>query len=185
MVTLGPWKSADNSGLSFSYSGLKRGREQCTLPNSTPLFTPIPESGNFGFGGNSAAAPISCDPMFWSNRVEPLPEAVVTGRSRVAGEKRQETGNGCRLFGIQLVENSPMEEITKTTTISGEDGDMPVQSLDADSDQQSEPSNTHQSDIPAVSSEPDKSCLRSPQEMQSRQIRSCTKVSCNSTSLVN
>eukprot|EP00268_Persea_americana_P050891 TRINITY_DN557_c0_g2_i1.p1 TRINITY_DN557_c0_g2~~TRINITY_DN557_c0_g2_i1.p1 ORF type:complete len:688 (+),score=142.95 TRINITY_DN557_c0_g2_i1:712-2775(+) len=176
LPAFGPWKSADNSGVSFSYSGLKRGREQYTLPNSTPLFPPIPESGNNGFGGNSAAAPISCDPMFWSNRVEPLPEAVVTGRSRVAGEKQQETGNGCRLFGIQLVENSPMEEITMTATVSGEDRDQPVQSSDADSDQQSEPSNTHQSDIPAVSSEPDKSCLRSPQEMQSRQIRSCTKV---------
>lgn len=140
---------------------------------------------NFGFGGKSAAAGIPCDPMLWSNRVEPLPDAVVTGGIRVSGEKRQETGNGCRLFGIQLVENSPVEETMMAATVSGGVRDQPVQSLDADSDQQSEPSNANQSDIPAVSSEPDKSCLRSPQEMQSRQIRSCTKVFHNSTSLIN
>lgn len=54
--------------------------------------------------------------------------------------------------------------------------DRPLPSQDVESEQQSHPSNANISDVPAVSSEPEKSCLRSPHESQSRQLRSCTKV---------
>lgn len=131
---------------------------------------------------NNAPAAISSDPMFWSNRVETIHEAVF---SRGSCEKKQETGNGCRLFGIQLDYSLPVEETTIPATVHGGMGeDQPARALDADLDRQSQPSNTT-SDVPAASSEPEKSCLRSPQEMQSRQIRSCTKVFHNSTSLIN
>lgn len=94
------------------------------------------------------------------------------------GEKRQGTANGCRLFGIQLHDNSNSnEESLPMVSLSGrvgDDGLLP--SLDAESDQHSEPSNVNRSDIPSVSCDAEKSCLRSPQESQSRQIRSCTKV---------
>ena len=61
--------------------------------------------------------------------------------------------------------------------MSGRAGDdRSVPSLDADSDQHSEPSNVNRSDIPSVSCDAEKSCLLSLQESQSRQIRSCTKV---------
>lgn len=94
-----------------------------------------------------------------------------------SGEKRQGVGNGCRLFGIQLLENSNAEESLQTVPLSGRVGDdRSAPSLDAESDQHSEPSNVNRSDIPSVSCDADKSCLRSPQESQSRQIRSCTKV---------
>ncbi|KAG7976861.1 hypothetical protein I3843_05G001600 [Carya illinoinensis] len=88
-----------------------------------------------------------------------------------SGEKRQGTGNGCRLFGIQLLDNCNMEDTLPVATMSRTAGDEPY--LDAESDQHSEP---NRSDVPSVSCDAEKSCLRSPQESQSRQIRSCTKV---------
>ncbi|ONI36436.1 hypothetical protein PRUPE_1G585200 [Prunus persica] len=93
------------------------------------------------------------------------------------GERRQGTGNGCRLFGIQLLENSNVEESSPVVMVSGKLGDIrPISSFDAESDQHSEPSNVNRSDLPSGSCDAEKSCLRSPQESQSRQIRSCTKV---------
>ncbi|RWR92712.1 auxin response factor 1 [Cinnamomum micranthum f. kanehirae] len=171
----GLWKSTDKTASSFPYSGLQQGREQYPLPTSK-LLSQIPKAGSFEFAGSNAPAAIPSDPMFWSNRVESIPESVVTGVGRVSGEKKQETGNGYRIFGFQLVDSSPVEDTAIPATVYGGVGeDLPVRSLDPDLDRQSQPSNTT-SDNPAASSEPEKSCLRSPQEMLSRQIRSCTKV---------
>lgn len=168
-------KSADKSSL--SYSGIQRGRDVLPSPNSTPLFSPLPKVSSYGYSGSSNAASVAGNPMFWSNQVEAPSEAVTnTVITRESGERKRETGNGYRLFGIQLVNSSPMEEAKMATTGSGVGEDLPVHSFDVDSDRQSQPSNTNHSDMPAFSSEPEKSCLRSPQEMQSRQIRSCTKV---------
>lgn len=161
---------------------LQQGQEQYPLPTSK-LLSPIPKAGSFEFAGSNVPAAIPSDPMFWSNRVESIPESVVTGVGRVSGEKKQETGNGYRLFGFQLVDSSPVEDTAIPATAYGGVGeDLPVRSLDTDLDGQSQPSNTT-SDNPAASSEPEKSCLRSPQEMLSRQIRSCTKVFYDSISL--
>lgn len=94
-----------------------------------------------------------------------------------SGEKKQGTGNGCRLFGIQLLENSNVEESMPRGALServGDDRSAPC--VDAESDQLSEPSNVNGSYIPSLSCDADKSSLQSPQESQSRQIRSCTKV---------
>lgn len=115
--------------------------------------------------------------MYWSSRLENSTEPFSPVALEESGEKRQGTGNGCRLFGIQLLENSNAEESLQTAPLSGRVGDdRSVPSLDVESDQHSEPSNVNRSDIPSVSCDADKSCLRSPQESQSRQIRSCTKV---------
>lgn len=93
-----------------------------------------------------------------------------------SGERRQNTGNGCRLFGIQLVDNSNLEDTLPVGAATGASGDtQQIPSLDAESEH-SEPSNVNRVDHPSVSCDAEKSSLRSPQELQSRQIRSCTKV---------
>ncbi|XP_058090007.1 auxin response factor 1 [Magnolia sinica] len=176
LPTFGLWKSPDNATSNLSYSGL-RGRELYSSPNSTSLFSPMSKAGSFGFNGSNATPAISGHQMYWSNRSEVPSDAYATVANRESGEKRPETGNGYRLFGIQLVGNSNAEETSMVATVPGVVEEDPfVPSLDVDSDRQSQPSNTNRSDIPAVSSEPEKSCLRSPQETQSRQTRSCTKV---------
>ncbi|CAA6660184.1 unnamed protein product [Spirodela intermedia] len=92
-------------------------------------------------------------------------------------ERKPETGNGCRLFGIQLVEASVAEETSTLAAVPvGAGGPMALDAA-AESDQLSQPSNATAYDVPARSSgDPDKSCLRSQHETQSRPIRSCTKV---------
>lgn len=116
--------------------------------------------------------------MFWSNRVEAVTETFSPVMSKDSAERRQSTGNGCRLFGIQLLDNSNVEETSPTVRVSRKLGDIqPISSFDAESDRHSEPSNVNQSDhLPSGSCDAEKSSLRSPQESQSRQIRSCTKV---------
>lgn len=93
-----------------------------------------------------------------------------------SGEKKQNTGNGCRLFGIQILENSNVEGIPTVTLSERVGDDRSAPCLEAESDQHSEPSNVNQSYIPSLSCDADKSSLQSPQESQSRQLRSCTKV---------
>lgn len=94
-----------------------------------------------------------------------------------SSEKKQGAGNGCRLFGIQLLENSNVEESMLPVTLSGRVGDdRSGRYVEAESDQHSEPSNVNRADVPSVSCDAEKSCLQSPPEALSRQIRSCTKV---------
>ena len=115
--------------------------------------------------------------MYWSNQVDVATESFSPAISKDCGEKRQSTGNGPRLFGIQLVDNPSLEDTSPVVALSGTLREsQPVPSLDAESDQHSEPSNINRADHPSVSCDAEKSCLRSPQELQSRQIRSCTKV---------
>lgn len=164
----GIWKSPVDSPP-FPYRDPQHGRDLYPSPRFSSTATSF-----LGFGGNS---PASNKSMYWSSRLENSTEPFSPVALKESGEKRQGTGNGCRLFGIQLLENSNAEESLQTAPLSGRVGDdRSVPSLDAESDQHSEPSNVNRSDIPSVSCDADKSCLRSPQESQSRQIRSCTKV---------
>ncbi|XP_047164117.1 auxin response factor 1-like [Vigna umbellata] len=166
----GMWKSAAES-TSFSYCDPQHGRGLHQSPKFNPSAT------NFiGFSGNSFVGPPSNKSIYWSNRMENSLESISAIAFKEAGEKRQGTGNGCRLFGIQLLENSNAEGSLQTVSLSGRLGDDRfIPSLDVESDQHSEPSNANRSDIPSVSCDAEKSCL-SPQESQSKQIRSCTKV---------
>ncbi|CAI9101503.1 OLC1v1038843C1 [Oldenlandia corymbosa var. corymbosa] len=107
--------------------------------------------------------------MFWSNQVETVTESVAP-----VTEKRQP--NGYRLFGIELLDHSTVEETSAIVNSGTGVEDQPILSRDSDSDRLSERSHPNRSDVPSVSCDPEKSCLRSPHESQSRQIRSCTKV---------
>lgn len=173
LSVLGMWKSPAESPSAFSYCDPQRGRE--SYPS--PKLTSVTKANTLGLSGNSSQPAVSSSSMYWSNRVETVMDSFVPIVSKESGEKRQGTGNGCRLFGIQLLDKSNSEETLPVVTVPGTVGDeRPVPSLEFESDQHSEPSNINRSDVPSVSCEPEKSCLRSPQESQSRQIRSCTKV---------
>ncbi|KHN39693.1 Auxin response factor 1 [Glycine soja] len=165
----GVWKSPVESAP-FSYRDHQHGRDVYPSTNFNSTAT-----GFLGFGGNCSASNKS---IYWSSRIENSTESFSPVAVKEFGEKRQGTANGCRLFGIQLHDNSNSnEESLPMVSLSGrvgDDGLLP--SLDAESDQHSEPSNVNRSDFPSVSCDAEKSCLRSPQESQSRQIRSCTKV---------
>lgn len=169
LSVLGMWKSSVESPSGFPYCDPHRGRD--LYPS--PKFSSITKTNSFSFSGNSSPAAVSSNSMYWSNRMETATESFAPAVNKESGEKRRDTGSGCRLFGFQLLDNSTVEETLPVLT-GGED--QPVPSLDVESDQHSEPSNINRSDIPSVSCEPDKLSLRSPQESQSRQIRSCTKV---------
>lgn len=122
---------------------------------------------------------VSNNSAYWPQQSEPVPELFTPVPNKEYGKKKPENGNGYRLFGIQLVDNSNVEETLPVTTISSGAGeDQPVVCLDADSDHQSQRSNINQSKTPTVGSDPEKSCLGS-SLLQSRQIRSCTKVLVN------
>ncbi|KAI3856878.1 hypothetical protein MKX03_036184 [Papaver bracteatum] len=170
----GMWKSPVESPSNFSHSELQRGREMYQSPNSNSPFSPLVKPSSRGFSGNSQLA-LSSNSMYWSNQTETLTDSFVSVPSKESVEKRPETSNVYRLFGIQLVDNTNVEENSLVVaSLAGLGEDQP--SLDAESDRQSQPSNANRCDVPALSSDPEKSCLRSPQEMQSRQTRSCTKV---------
>nr|AUZ96292.1 Auxin response factor [Malus domestica] len=173
LSALGEWKSKAESPLAFSYSDSQRGRD--IYPS--PKYNSASKPNSLCFTGNNSLAAVSGNSMFWPNRVDGVTEPFSPVMNKDCGERRQSTGNGCRLFGIQLLENSNLEETSPVVTVSGKLGDtLPVSSFDAESDQHSEPSNLNRSDLPSGSCDAEKSCLRSPQESQSRQIRSCTKV---------
>ncbi|KDP42510.1 hypothetical protein JCGZ_00307 [Jatropha curcas] len=172
LPAFGMWKPpAESSG--FSYGDSQCGRDLHTSNN----FSTVTRANSIGFSGNSPHTGFSPNSMYWPKRVESVTYSFAPAVNKDSGERRQGTGNGYRLFGIQLIDNSNAEETSPLVAASGMVGDdRPVVSLDAESDQHSEPSNVCRSEIPSVSCEPEKSCLRSPQELQSRQIRSCTKV---------
>ncbi|OVA01070.1 AUX/IAA protein [Macleaya cordata] len=177
LSVFGMWKSPVESPSNFSHSDLQRGRDLYQLPNPTSPFSSLTKASTLGFTGNSSPLAVSSNSRYWSNQTETPTDSFTPITNRESSEKRQETGNGYRLFGIQLVDNTTVEENLQVVTVLGGVGeDQPVISVDAESDRQSQPSNINRSDIPTVSSDPEKSCLRSPQEMQSRQTRSCTKV---------
>jgi len=166
---LGVWKSPVEAPSAFSYCESQRGRD--FYPSSN--FNSAAKGNSFSFSGNNSVTAVSSNSMYWPNRVEAVTESFSPVVNKESGEKRQGTGNGCRLFGIQLLDNSNVEETSQVVMSRAVGDEQPVPYLDADSDQHSEP---NRSDVPSVSCDAEKSCLRSPQESQSRQIRSCTKV---------
>ncbi|OMO95514.1 AUX/IAA protein [Corchorus capsularis] len=169
LPSLGIWKSPVESP-GFSYCDSQRG-------HPSPKFSSATKSSSVGFSGNGSLAAVSSNSMYWSNRMDSVTDSFAPAVNKESCERKQSSGNGCRLFGIQLLDNVNMEDNSAVATVSGTGGDDgPVASLDADSDQLSEPSNLNRSDLPSLSCDPEKSCLRSPQESHSKQIRSCTKV---------
>ncbi|KAF9690317.1 hypothetical protein SADUNF_Sadunf01G0182900 [Salix dunnii] len=151
------WKSVVESSA-LSYGDSQHGRD--LYPSIS--FSTIDKANSLGFHGNSQVASVSHNSMYWHNQVESVTDSFASVVNKDNREMRQGTGIGYRLFGIQLVDNSNTEETSPINAMSGTMvNDHPVLSLEAESNQHSDP---------------EKSCLRSPQELQSRQIRSCTKV---------
>lgn len=163
------WKSSIESPA-FSYSDSQRVGDRY----SSPKFSSAAKANSFCFSGNGSPAAVSSNSMQWPNRVDGALESFSPVINKESVEGKQGNGNGYRLFGIQLVDNANVGESSPVVTVSGIMGEDRY--VDADSDQHSEPSNINRSDIPSVSCDIEKSSLRSPQESQSRQIRSCTKV---------
>ncbi|XP_061978416.1 auxin response factor 1-like [Populus nigra] len=156
LSALGMWKSPVESSA-LSYGDSQRGRDLYSSPN----FSTTAKVNSLGFRGNGQVASVSHNSMHWPNRVESVTDSFAPVVNKDSGERRQGTGIGYKLFGIQLVENSNTEGTSPVVVSGTVVDDHPVLSLEAESDQHSEP---------------EKSCLRSSQELQSRQIRSCTKV---------
>lgn len=159
--TLGMWKSQMES----PYSDPSRTHE--FYPS--PKLSAVTKASTLSYSENNSLAPVSSKSMFWPNQSETVTEATAP-----VTEKRQ--ANGYRLFGIELLDRSTVEETSPAIPSGVVTEDQAVLSRDSESEQQSEPSHPNRSDVPSVSCEPEKSCLRSPHESQSRQIRSCTKV---------
>lgn len=170
-TVLGGWKPTVESSA-FSYTEPQRGRDLY----SSPKFSTA-ASNSLGFNANGSLGAVSSN-TYWSNtnRVENIMDTSSHVANREPIEKKQNTRNGCRLFGIQLLGNSNVDEASPISTPKMVGEDRLVPPVDSEFDQHSEPSNIPRSDIPSVSCDADKSCLISPLESQSRQIRSCTKV---------
>lgn len=170
LSALGMWKSPVDRPSTFAYGDPPRGLDLYPSPN----FSSATKGSSLSYSENGSLPPVSTRPMRWSNQVETVTESFAPLANKESCEKRQ--SNGYRLFGIELLDHSTMEETSPMVLSGAAVEDRPVPSLDTESDWCSEPSNINRSDIPSVSCEPEKSSLRSPQESQTRQIRSCTKV---------
>ncbi|KAL6964496.1 Arf GTPase arf1 [Sarracenia purpurea var. burkii] len=172
LSAFGLWKAQVDSPSAFSYSELQRGQDHYP----SPKFSSGTKANPHSFSVNSSV-PVSSQSMYWSNQIETRTESFVPVVNKESSEKRHGTTSSYRLFGIELLDHITAEENLPAITASGAVAEeQPVPSLDAESDRHSEPSNINRSDIPSFSYEPEKCCHISPQESQSRQIRSCTKV---------
>lgn len=162
LVLLGMWKSPADSPSAFPYRDQSRGRDlhQSPKPSSGTRVSTMTYNDNL--------LPVSSNSICYSNQIETATESFTP-----ASEKRQ--GNGCRLFGIELLDHSTIEDVSPALLSGAAVDDPHMLHRDAESEQHSEPSNRILSDVP-LNCDPEKSCLRSPHELQSRQIRSCTKV---------
>ncbi|XP_047980105.1 auxin response factor 1-like isoform X1 [Salvia hispanica] len=156
------WKSTVDSPSAFACSDPSRGQDTF----QSPKISDGTKISGINFSKN--LVPVSSKSVYQPSQVETAAESFAP-----PSEKRQ--ANGCRLFGIELLDHSSIEAtspaIQSETAI--EDSHVP---LYADYDQHSEPSDRNPSHAPSASCDPDKSCLRSPHDAHNRQIRSCTKV---------
>ncbi|GLT90698.1 hypothetical protein SLE2022_086190 [Rubroshorea leprosula] len=165
LSALGMWKSSPEFP---ALSNCNSQRGQDLYPS--PKFSHAAKANSIGFSGDGGLPVVSSRSMYWPTRVESVKESFVPFVNKETSERHQGTGNGYRLFGIQLLNNNS-DEVSQMVAITAAD-----EQPDADTDQNSEPSNLNRSDFPSVSCDLEKSYQRSPQESQSRQIRSCTKV---------
>ncbi|CAA2980276.1 auxin response factor 1 [Olea europaea subsp. europaea] len=163
LSSLGVWKSPVDSTSAFSYCDPSCGRDI----HQSPRFSSGTRVSNLSY--SEIIHPVSSNSMYQSNQVETAEELFTP-----VSEKRQP--NGCRLFGIELLDSSNVGDTAPAVLPGVVDEDSHIPLLGAESEKLSEPSHHNPFDIPSVSFEPEKSCLRSPHEPQSRQIRSCTKV---------
>ncbi|KAJ6928196.1 hypothetical protein NC651_012026 [Populus alba x Populus x berolinensis] len=110
LSALGMWKSPVESSA-LSYGDSQRGRDLYSSPN----FSTTAKVNSLGFRGNSQVA----------NSFAPVV-------NKDSGERRQGTGIGYKLFGIQLVENSNTEGTSPVVVSGMVVNDHPVLSLEAE-----------------------------------------------------
>nr|XP_043619212.1 auxin response factor 1 [Erigeron canadensis] len=163
LSALGMWKSPADHPSAFQYCDPQHGRDIYPSNNGSSSVKGI----SLSYSENGTLPPASTTPIHWSNLRETVTESFEPLADRERGERRQ--ANGYRLFGIELLEHSTVDESSPVAD------ERPIFSLDAESDWRSEPSNVNRSDLPSASCDPEKSSMRSP-ELHTRQIRSCTKV---------
>ncbi|KAJ6394961.1 hypothetical protein OIU77_024053 [Salix suchowensis] len=114
ITSLGKWKSvAESSALSYGDS--QHGRD--LYPSIG--FSTIAKANSLGFHGNSQVASVSHNSMYRHNRVESVTDSFASVVNKDYRERRQGTGIGYRLFGIQLVDNSNTEETSPINAMSG------------------------------------------------------------------
>ncbi|KAL8208911.1 hypothetical protein R6Q57_008323 [Mikania cordata] len=136
---VGMWKSPVDCPLDFQYCDLQCAHDMYPSNN-----------------GSSSVKGIH-----WSN----LRESVTESFDKESGGKRQT--NSYRLFGIELLEHSQVDETSPVAMSRAVAEQRVVFPLDTESD--------WRSDIPSAICDPEKSSMRS-QELLTRQTRSCTKV---------
>ncbi|KAI7755350.1 hypothetical protein M8C21_026117 [Ambrosia artemisiifolia] len=142
LSALGMWKSPVDRPSDFQYRDPQRAHDMYPSHN-----------------GSSSIKGIQ-----WSNLRESAVESLEAIADKENGEKRPT--NGYRLFGIELLEHSTVDETSPVAMSRVVAEQRPTFPFDAESD--------WRSDIPSASCDPEKS-MRS-QELHTRQTRSCTKV---------
>ncbi|KAL1831700.1 hypothetical protein ACET3Z_001351 [Daucus carota] len=163
--TLGLWKAPADRPSAVGYCDPSRGQDLF----SSPKFSSGTNSSSISHCDNDSFHLPTSKSMFWS---EGAIESISPVVSKGTVEKRP--GNGYRLFGIDLVDPSTVEDTPMI--VSGAVVDDLSLTLQVDSDLHSEPYDADQSDLPSVSCKPEKSSLQPQHELHSRHIRSCTKV---------
>ncbi|XP_062223079.1 auxin response factor 7-like [Phragmites australis] len=158
----GLWKSPAEPTQAFSFSGLQRTQELYHSNPNAIFSSPM----NVGFNPkNEYSTPIN-NHFYWPMR-DTRADSYSATINKVPSERKQEPATaGCRLFGIEI--SSVLSPVVTVASV-GQD-QPPAASVDAESDQLSQPSHANKTDVPAASSE------RSHHETESRQVRSCTKV---------
>ncbi|KAG6476667.1 hypothetical protein ZIOFF_065912 [Zingiber officinale] len=167
----GAWKTPSQTTQMFSFSTSQRVSELYSPSKPITVFSPVSNSNSVGLetkNSPTVASSLMCRPV----RPETQSDALSASSNKESCVRRQETYKGCRLFGIHLTEGRGIEVTSSVPIVAGAGADKSMTSLEVDSEQQSQPS-ADQSGTPAVTSETDKLCSR---EMQTRQLRSCTKV---------
>ncbi|XP_051135243.1 auxin response factor 1 isoform X2 [Andrographis paniculata] len=119
-------------------------------------------------------SPTSCN--------ENLPNQTEAAADSVTPVSEKKQLNRCRLFGIELLDHSTVEDTSLAVQFKAGIGESLVR-VDAESELQSEPETHNASDAPSSGCFPDKSCLRSSHVTHNRQIRSCIKVHMQGTAV--
>lgn len=162
---IGLWKAPADRPSAVGYCDPSRGQDLF----SSPKFSSGTNSSSISHCDNDSFHLPTSKSMFWS---EGAIESISPVVSKGTVEKRP--GNGYRLFGIDLVDPSTVEDTPMI--VSGAVVDDLSLTLQVESDLHSEPYDADQSDLPSVSCKPEKSSLQPQHELHSRHIRSCTKV---------
>ncbi|KAL9257044.1 Auxin response factor 1-like protein [Drosera capensis] len=138
----------------------------------SPRLSSVTVTNSLGLNRNTSLSMMPGQSMHWHSTAGNVSGSFGSFSNKESNEKRQRSGTGCRLFGIELVHHSIVDDGRAAASLSGRTvEEPPIPTIDAESGSLSEPSN-----VPSASCEPGKSSLRSVPELSSKQNRTCTKV---------